>query len=108
MKPLILLVGVVLALSACGKKEESVLPKISTGEVQKEAKQVVSTLAEQTKQERDEFVSKAQKDMDEFNARMAAPRKRHRRRPESRSPSSNSRSRNSSKNRNQLKGNSPN
>lgn len=56
MKPLILLIVLALALSACEKKEAFVLPKIGTGEVKTEAKEVVSALAEQATQERDEFV----------------------------------------------------
>ena len=77
MKPLILLFGLLLALSACEKKkEELILPKVNTGEVQKEAKEVVSTLADQAKRERDEFVSNAQKDMDQFATRMASLKKK--------------------------------
>jgi len=77
MKSLILLLGLVLALCACEKpRDELVLAKASTVEVQRDAKEIVITLTDQAKQEREEFVSKAQKDMYQFAARMASLKKK--------------------------------
>ena len=79
MKFLILLFCFAFALTACGKKEPSNLPnlpQLAPGEVKLEGKEIVSSLAEQSKRERDAFVSKTQKDMDQFTARVAALKKR--------------------------------
>ena len=70
------LLGLVLAVSACQKKEEKAPPKVSSEDVKNEAKEAVGAAAEYAKQERDEFVNKAQKDMDAINLKMEELKKK--------------------------------
>lgn len=78
MKRLVIpvVLGLALAMSACGKKEEGTAPQTSAGEVQKEVKEAVSAVADKARQERDEFVSKTQKEVDELNKQMAELRQK--------------------------------
>ena len=71
------LLGSLLAVSACGKKEEGRPPsKVSAEDVKKETKEAIGTAMEYTKQERDEFVSKAQKELDELNPKIEEIKKK--------------------------------
>ena len=70
------LLGLVLAISACEKKEEKAPPKVSSEDVKKEAKEAVGAAVEYVNQERDEFVNKAQKDMDAINVRIEELKKK--------------------------------
>ena len=64
------LLGLSLALSACEKKEEAAPPATSEG-VKQEATAATGAAEEQAKQMRNEFVAKAQQEMDELNAKLA-------------------------------------
>ena len=70
------LLGLVLAVSACQKKEEKAPAKVTSEEVKKEAKEAVGATAEYATQERDEFVNKAQEDMDAINVKMEELKKK--------------------------------
>lgn len=68
---MLVLLSLSLALSACGKKEEAALPKTSAEGVKQEAAQAIGAAEEQAKKIRDEFVSKAQQELNELNAKLA-------------------------------------
>lgn len=68
---MLMLLGLSLALSACGKKEAAPPPATGAEGVKKEAAAVIGAVEEKTKQMRDEFVAKAQQEMDELNAKLA-------------------------------------
>lgn len=71
------LLGSLLAVSACSKKEEDRPPsKVSTEDVKKETKEAIGTAMDYAKQERDEFVGKAQKELDEINPKMEELKKK--------------------------------
>lgn len=64
------LTGSVLALSACGKKEETPAPKVERMAMTNNLLRVAGTAERDMKQERSEFVKKAQKDIDELDAKI--------------------------------------
>jgi TolA-binding protein len=71
------LLGSLLAVSACSKKEESRPPsKVSAEDVKKETKEAIGTAMDYAKQERDGFASKAQKDLDELNLKIEELKKK--------------------------------
>jgi len=72
---ILLLLGVSLALSACQKKEDETAPKMSSEEVKKEVKEAAVAVGEHVNQERNEFVDKVQKEMDELNNKLAELKK---------------------------------
>lgn len=72
---MLMILGLSLTLSGCGKKEESSPPKTSSEGVQKEATDGGGTMTEQAKQERNEFVGRVQKEMDELNNKLAELKK---------------------------------
>lgn len=65
------LLGLSLTLPTCGKKEENVPPPTSSEGVQKKAAEATGAKKDQAQQARNEFVGKAQKEMDELNNKMA-------------------------------------
>ena len=65
------LLGLSLALSACGKKEEAAPPATTAEGMKKEAAAAIGAAEDQAKKMRNEFVSKAQQEMDELNAKLA-------------------------------------
>jgi Skp family chaperone for outer membrane proteins len=77
MKRLLLsiLMGSALAVSAAEKKEESAPPKVDPADVRKETREAVDAVTAKVRQERDEFVGKAQKEIAELNKKMAELRK---------------------------------
>jgi len=66
---MLVLLGLSLTLSACGKKEEFPTPKTSSEGVQTEATGASGAAEGQAKRKRDELVSKAQQEMDELGAK---------------------------------------
>lgn len=78
MKRLLLpvLLGLALNVSAAEKKEGGVSPKTGSTDVRKEAGEAVDAATAKARQERDEFVGKAQKEMVELNKKMAELRKK--------------------------------
>ena len=65
------LLGLALTVSAAEKMEESVPPRADSADVRKEAGEVIDAATAKARQERDEFVGKAQKEMAELNKKMA-------------------------------------
>lgn len=65
-----LIFGLVLAVSACEKKEERMLPKVGTSE------KVDVAVAEKVRVERDAFINQAQKQLDELAAKLADLKKK--------------------------------
>lgn len=65
-----LIFGLVLAVSACEKKEERMLPKVGTSE------KVDVAVAEQVRVERDAFINQAQKQLDELAEKLADLKKK--------------------------------
>jgi Skp family chaperone for outer membrane proteins len=78
MKRLLLpvLLGLALTASAAEKPEEGAPPKTDSADVRKEVGEAVDAVAAKARQERDEFVVKAQKEMAELNKKMAELRKK--------------------------------
>jgi TolA-binding protein len=78
MKRLLLpvLLGLALTASAAEKSEEGAPPKADSSDVRKEVGEAVDAVAAKARQERDEFVVKAQKEMAELNKKMAELRKK--------------------------------
>lgn len=78
MKRLLLpvLLGLAFAVSAAEKKEEGVPPKTGSADVRKETGEAIDAMAVKARQERDEFVAKAQKEMGELNKKMAELKKK--------------------------------
>jgi hypothetical protein len=64
------MIGLTFILSACEKGEEKTPPKVSSQDVKKEAQEAAGTAAQYAKQERDEFVKNAQKELDALGARV--------------------------------------
>ena len=64
----ILLLGMLLSISACEKKEERILPKVATT--------TQNNVADQARIEREAFVSKAQNEFDELGVKLAEIRKK--------------------------------
>ena len=95
MKRLLLpvLLGLALTVSAAEKTEEGVPPRTGSTDVRKEAGEAIDAAAAKARQERDEFVGKAQKEMAGLNKKMAELRRRRRSLAERRRPSSTGRSR---------------
>ena len=73
MKYLLLpvLLGLVLNVSAAEKREEGVPPKANSADVRKEAGETVDAATAKARQERDEFVVKAKKELAELNKKMS-------------------------------------
>jgi Skp family chaperone for outer membrane proteins len=73
MKRLLLpvLLGLAFTVSAAEKKAEGAPPKSGSADVRKETGEAVDAMAAKARQERDEFVGKAQKEMAELNKKMA-------------------------------------
>ena len=65
-----IILGLALAVTGCQKKEEPSPPKTSSEEIQKPATDGSVAMTDQAKQERNEFVSKLQKEMDELNTKL--------------------------------------
>ena len=65
------LLGLSLVLFACGKKEETAPPASGAEGVKQEVTAAIGAAEEQAKKMRNEFVSKAQQEMDELNAKLA-------------------------------------
>lgn len=78
MKRLLLpvLLGLAFTVSAAEKREEGVPPKTGSADVRKETGEAVDAMTAKARQERDEFVAKAQKEMAELNKKMAELRKK--------------------------------
>lgn len=78
MKRLLLpvLLGLALTVSAAEKREEAIPPKTGSADVRKEAGETIDAATAKARQERDEFVAKAQKEMAELNKKMAELRKK--------------------------------
>ncbi|MGA7874482.1 MAG: hypothetical protein WCA08_02385 [Desulfoferrobacter sp.] len=55
-----------LAVSACEEREERDLPKVSSEGLKGEAKEAIGTVVEYSKQNRNELVNEAQKDLGEL------------------------------------------
>ena len=64
----LLLLGMLLSISACEKKEERILPKVATT--------TQNNVADQARMERDAFASKAQIELDELGVKLAEIRKK--------------------------------
>jgi TolA-binding protein len=64
------LLGLAWILAACEKKEEKAPPKVSFEDVKKQTQEAVETAVQFAKQERDEFIQKAQKDLDALNGKL--------------------------------------
>ncbi|GAO37730.1 hypothetical protein SCT_3166 [Sulfuricella sp. T08] len=77
MKSLLLpvLLGLALSVPAAEKKED-VPPKAGSADVRKEAGEAVDATKAKARQERDEFVGKAQKELAELNKKMAELKKK--------------------------------
>jgi Skp family chaperone for outer membrane proteins len=78
MKNLLLpvLLGLALNVSAAEKREEGVPPKTGSADVRKEAGEAIDAATAKARQERDEFVGKAQKELAELKKKMAELRKK--------------------------------
>jgi Skp family chaperone for outer membrane proteins len=78
MKRLLLpvLLGLALSASAAEKKAEGAPPKPGSADVRKETGEAVDAVTAKVRQERDEFVVKAQKEMAELNKKMAKLKKK--------------------------------
>lgn len=78
MKGLLLpvLLGLALNVSAAEKREEGAPPGTGSTDVRKEAGEAIDAATTKARQERDEFVDKAQKEMAELNKKMAELRKK--------------------------------
>ncbi len=78
MKRLLLpvLLGLAFTVSAAEKREEGVPPKTGSADVRKETGEAIDAMTAKARQERDEFVGKAQKEMAELNKKMAELRKK--------------------------------
>ena len=68
---MLVVLGLSFILSACGKKDEAAPPKTGVEGVKQEAAAAIGAAEEQAKQMRNEFVAKAQQEMDELNAKLA-------------------------------------
>lgn len=64
------LLGLALNVFAAEKREEGVPPRTGSADVRKEAGEAVDAATAKARQERDEFVVKAQKEMAELNKKM--------------------------------------
>lgn len=64
----LLLLGMLLSISACEKKEERILPKVATT--------TQNSVADQARLEREAFISKAQNEFDELGVKLAEIRKK--------------------------------
>lgn len=73
---LLALFGSVLSMPAYAKEEGAGSAKSSQGELIKETKEVMSAELAKARQERDEFVNKAQKDLDELNKKILELKKK--------------------------------
>lgn len=67
---MLVLLGLSLTLSACGKKEQAAPPAASSENIQKSATEAGGAKVDQVLQARDEFAGKAQQEMDELNAKL--------------------------------------
>ncbi len=78
MKRLLLpvLLGLAFTVSAAEKKAEGAPPKTGSADVRKETGEAVDAMTAKARQERDEFVGKAQKEMAELKKNMAALKKK--------------------------------
>ncbi len=78
MKRLLLpvLLGLAFTVSAAEKREEGVPPKTGSADVRKETGEAIDAMTAKARQERDEFVGKAQQEMAELNKKMAELRKK--------------------------------
>ena len=78
MKRLLLpvLLGLALTVSAAEKREEGAPTKTGSTDVRKETGEAVDAMTAKARQERDEFVAKAQKEMAELKKNMAALNKK--------------------------------
>ena len=65
-----ILLAAVLTVPACGKKDESTMPKTDAGEIKTQVNEAVNTLADKARTERGEFVNKSQIDIDNLNKQM--------------------------------------
>lgn len=70
------LLGLALTVTAAEKTEESVPRRTDSADVRKEAGEFIDAATAKARQERDEFVGKAQKEMAELNKDMAELRKK--------------------------------
>ena len=70
------LLGLALTLVACEKKEEKAPPKVSVEDVKKQSKEALETAVQFAKQERDEFIRKAQEDLDALNGKLEQLKKK--------------------------------
>jgi len=70
------LLGLAVTVSAAEKKEESVPPRTDSADVRKETGEAIDAMTAKARQERDEFVGKAQKEMAELNKKMAELKKK--------------------------------
>lgn len=64
----VLMLGMLLSISACEKKEERILPKVETT--------TQNNVAEQARIEREAFIIKAQNEFDELGVKLAEIRKK--------------------------------
>lgn len=64
----LLLLGMLLSISACEKKEERILPKVATT--------TQNNVADKARIEREAFISKAQNEFDELGVKLAEIRKK--------------------------------
>lgn len=78
MKSLLLpvLLGLALSVSAAEKREEGTPPRTGSADVRKETGEAVDAMTAKARQERDEFVGKAQKELAELNKKMAELKKK--------------------------------
>lgn len=78
MKSMLLpvLLGLALTVSAAEKREEGVSPRTDTTDVRKETGEAIDAATAKARQERDEFVAKAQNEMAELDKKMAELRKK--------------------------------
>lgn len=78
MKRLLLpvMLGLVFTVSAAEKREEGAPPRTGSADVRKETGEAIDAMTAKARQERDEFVGKAQKEMAELNKKMAALKKK--------------------------------
>ena len=78
MKRLLLpvLLGLAFTVSAAEKREEGAPTKTGSADVRKETGEAVDAMTDKARQERDEFVGKAQKEMAELNKKMVELKKK--------------------------------
>ncbi|BAN35892.1 hypothetical protein SCD_n02081 [Sulfuricella denitrificans skB26] len=71
-----MLLGLALTVSAAENREEGAPPRTDSADVRKETGEAIDAMTAKARQERDEFVVKAQKEMAELNQKMAELKKK--------------------------------